>query len=268
MNAMNKGKLVMMMVLLTAVVCVVNAQTGGLGSAAATAKQGGGKTLWDLWVVGGPVMWPIGLCSVVGIGLAIYCAIQYRLVKMARLDVHVNLSNALDALNLHEAHLICNNAPCMLTSILKAGLERVSKGDEVDVAAFEKAMEEASVEEITEWQKPLGHLSLDAQIAPMLGLLGTVTGMIGAFDKIGMGAMGSPEKLAGDIGEAMITTAAGLMVAIPCMFIYFFYKAKFTGNVAHVSRLLGNYVHQVNVAVQRGVVATGIQAEPEVKPQA
>lgn len=266
MNAMNKGKLVMMMVLLTAVVCVVNAQTGGLGSAAGAA-QPPGKTLWDLWVVGGPVMWPIGLCSVVGIGLAIYCAIQYRLVKMARLDVHVNLSNALDSLNLHEAHLICNNAPCMLTSILKAGLERVSKGDEVDPAAFEKAMEEASVEEITEWQKPLGHLSLDAQIAPMLGLLGTVTGMIGAFDKIGMGAMGSPEKLAGDIGEAMITTAAGLMVAIPCMFIYFFYKAKFTGNVAHVSRLLGNYVHQVNVAVQRGVVPTGIQAEPEVKPQ-
>jgi len=266
MNTMNKGKLVMMMLLLTVVVFVVNAQTGG--AVAAGAPKGGNKTLLDMWNVGGPVMWPIGLCSVAGIGLAIYCAIQYRLVKMARLDVHVNLSNALDALNFHEAHLICNNAPCMLTSILKAGLERVSKGDEVDPAAFEKAMEEASVEEITEWQKPLGHLSLDAQIAPMLGLLGTVTGMIGAFDKIGMGAMGSPEKLAGDIGEAMITTAAGLMVAIPCMFIYFFYKAKFTGNVAHVSRLLGNYVHQVNVAVQRGVVATGIQAEPEVKPQA
>jgi biopolymer transport protein ExbB len=94
-----------------------------------------------------------------------------------------------------------------------------------------------------------------------------VTGMIGAFDKIGMGAMGSPEKLAGDIGEAMITTAAGLMVAIPCMFIYFFYKAKFTQNVAHISRLLGNYVHQVNVAAKRGVVATAIQAEPQVQAQ-
>ncbi len=263
MNAMNKGKLVMMMVLLTVVVCVVNAQTGG--TVAAGAPKGGNKTLLDMWIVGGPVMWPIGLCSVAGIGLAIYCAIQYRLVKMARLDVHVNLSNALDALNFHEAHLICNNAPCMLTSILKAGIDRVNRGDEVDVAAFEKAMEEASVEEITEWQKPLGHLSLDAQIAPMLGLLGTVSGMIGAFDKIGMGAMGSPEKLAGDIGEAMITTAAGLIVAIPCMFIYFYYKAKFTGNVAHISRLLGNYVYQVDVAVKRGVVPTAIQSEPKVQ---
>jgi len=268
MNAMNKGKLVMMMALLTVIACVVHAQTGGLGSAAAGAQQGGGKTLLDLWIVGGPVMWPIGLCSVAGVGLAVYCAIQYRVVKMARLDVQVNLSNALDALDFHAANMICNSAPCMLSSILKAGLERVSRGDEVDVAAFEKAMEEASIEEISEWQKPLGHLSLDAQIAPMLGLLGTVTGMIGAFDKIGMGAMGSPEKLAGDIGEAMITTAAGLMVAIPCMFIYFYYKAKFTGNVAHISRLLGNYVHQVNVAAKRGVVATAIQAEPHVQAQA
>lgn len=265
---MNKGKMVMMMVLLAgAIACVLNAQTGG-GAATGGAPQGSGKTLWDLWVVGGPVMWPIGLCSVAGIGLAIYCAIQYRVPKMARLDVHVNLSNALDTLNFHEAHLICNSAPCMMTSILKAGLERVSKTEEVDVVAFEKAMEEASVEEITEWQKPLGHLSLAAQIAPMLGLLGTVTGMIGAFDKIGMGAMGSPEKLAGDIGEAMVTTAAGLIVAIPCMFLYFFYKAKFTSNVAHVSRLLGNFVHQVDLATKKGVVATAIEGEVPVQPQA
>jgi len=259
MNGMNKGKLVMMTGLLVlAVTCVLNAQTGAAGAATAAAVPKD-KTLWDLWVVGGPVMWPIGLCSVIGIGLAIYCALQYRLQRMARLDVHVGLTNALDSLNFHEAQLICNNAPCMLTSILKAGLERVSQGDEVDVAVFEKAMEEASVEEITEWQKPLGHLSLDSQIAPMLGLLGTVTGMIGAFDKIGMGAMGSPEKLAGDIGEAMITTAAGLMVAIPCMFLYFTFKAMFTANVARVSRLLGDYVHRVNVAVKSGVVATSIQ---------
>lgn len=268
MNAKNQGKLVMMMVLLTAVAFVVQAQTGGTAAPAAAAAQQGGKSLWDLWKVGGPVMWPIGLCSVAGIGLAVYCGIQYRLMKMARLDVQVNLSNAIDALDFHSANLVCNNAPCMLTSIMKAGLTRLSNSEDLDVASFEKAMEEASIEETNEWQKPLGHLSLVSQIAPMLGLLGTVTGMIGAFDKIGMGAMGSPEKLAANIGEAMITTAAGLIVAIPCMFAYFYFKGKFVSNVAHISRLLGNYAHQVNVAVKKGVVATAIQAEPEVQPQA
>lgn len=262
MNAKTQGKLVMMMVLLVAVAFVVQAQTGSPAVAGAPQAK---KTLWDMWNVGGPVMWPIGLCSVAGIGLAVYCGIQYRLIKMARLDVMVNLSNAIDALDFHTASLICNGAPCLLTSILKSGLTRLSSDEDVDVSSFEKAMEEASIEETTEWQKPLGHLSLVAQIAPMLGLLGTVTGMIGAFDKISLGGMGAPEKLAGNIGEAMITTASGLIVAIPCMFAYFFFKGKFTGNVAHISRLLGNFAHQVNVAVKKGVVATAIQSEAEVQ---
>jgi biopolymer transport protein ExbB len=261
MNAKNKGKLVMMMVLLAVTIsCVLNAQTDAAGAVAAAGVPKN-KTLWDLWKVGGPVMWPIGLCSVAGIGLAVYCGLQYRLLKMARLDIQVSLSNAIDALDFHTAHIICNNAPCMLTTILKAGLARLNSSEDLDIASFEKAMEEASIEEVNEWQKPLGHLSIASQIAPMLGLLGTVTGMIGAFDKISMGAMGAPEKLAGNIGEAMLTTAAGLIVAIPCMFAYFFFKAKFTSNVARVSRLLGNYVHQVNVAVKKGVVATAIQEE-------
>ncbi len=228
-------------------------------AAVAQAQEAAGtgetsKTLLDLWKVGGPIMWPIGLCSVIGVGLAVYCALQYRIDKMARPDIQNQLRLAVGKLDFKAAQDICATAPCMLTSILSAGLTRVagSSGTESDAIAFEKAMEEASVEEVTEWQKPLGHLSLVAQIAPMLGLLGTVTGMIGAFDKIGMGAMGSPEKLASNIGEAMITTAAGLIVAIPAMFIYFFFKAKFTGNVAKISRLLGNLSHHLGEAIKVG----------------
>ena len=70
----------------------------------------------------------------------------------------------------------------------------------------------------------LNFLSLITAVAPMFGLLGTVSGMIGAFDKIGMGGMGKPELLAANIGEAMITTAAGLLVAIPSMFAYFLFR--------------------------------------------
>jgi biopolymer transport protein ExbB len=249
MNGKNQLKLVMMMLLTTAVVLVVQAQTG---TAAAPAAKAGGKSLWDLWKVGGPVMWPIGLCSVAGIGLSIYCGLQYRIEKMARLDIQPALRKAIGALDFRTADALCSGAPCMLTSILAAGLARLDRTGETDTVSFEKAMEEASVEELTEWQKPLNNLSLVAQIAPMLGLLGTVTGMIGAFDKIGMGAMGSPEKLAANIGEAMLTTAAGLIVAIPCMFAYFFFKGKFVGNVARISRLLGNLSHHLGLAMKVG----------------
>ena len=258
MNRKNQLNLMMMVILAAAAVFVVQAQTAG--AAAGPAAKAGGKSLWDLWKVGGPVMWPIGLCSVAGIGLAVYAAMQYRIEKMARPDIEPELRKAIGALDFNTAKTLCASAPCMLTAILQAGLSRLESADEADTASFEKAMEEASVEETTEWQKPLNHLSLVAQIAPMLGLLGTVTGMIGAFDKIGMGAMGSPEKLAANIGEAMITTAAGLIVAIPCMFAYFFFKAKFTGNVARVSRLLGDLVHHLGVALKKGGIYEDGQA--------
>lgn len=249
MNGKNRVKLVIMTLVGMVAVLAVHAQTGAGATGAAASR----KTILDLWKVGGPIMWPIGLCSVAGAGLAVYCALQYRIEKMARLDVQDQLRKAIGQLDFKAAQALCASAPCMLTSILASGLARVSSSrSEADASSFEKAMEEASVEEVTEWQKPLGHLSLVAQIAPMLGLLGTVTGMIGAFDKIGMGAMGSPEKLAANIGEAMLTTAAGLIVAIPCMFAYFFFKAKFVGNVAKISRLLGNLGHHLSEAIKVG----------------
>lgn len=254
MNAKNQTKLFVMTLLAAAAVFVARAQTGG--DVPETAVEGG-KSLWDMWKVGGPIMYPIGLCSVVGIGLTIYAALQYRMQKMARLDIGDDLRGAIGALDFAAARSLCAGAPSMLTSILSAGLSRLEGADDHDLTAFEKAMEEASVEEVSDWQKPLNHLSVVAQIAPMLGLLGTVTGMIGAFDKIGMGNMGAPEKLAADIGEAMVTTASGLIVAIPCMFAYFYFKAKFTGNVAKISRLLGNHLHHIGVALKCG----GISAE-------
>jgi len=247
MNGKSQIKMMMMMLLTTAVVMIVRAQTDGAGEEAVKMS---GKSLLDYWNVGGPVMYPIGLCSVAGIGLAIYSAMQFRIEKMARPDISDALYTAMGSLDFATAKALCEGAPCMLTTILAAGLSRLESSKDVDIASFEKAMEEASVEEVTEWQKPLTHLSLASQIAPMLGLLGTVTGMIGAFNKIGMGDMGSPEKLASNIGQAMLTTAAGLIVAIPCMFAYFYFKGKFTGNVARVSRLLGNYVHHLSLAIK------------------
>ncbi len=70
-------------------------------------------------------------------------------------------------------------------------------------------------------QRWIQYLNVIATIAPMVGLLGTVSGMIGAFQTIALGGMGKPELLAGDIGEALITTATGLVIGIPAMVFYF-----------------------------------------------
>jgi biopolymer transport protein ExbB len=222
----------------------------GAGAPANKSDEAQWNTLWDMWVVGGPCMWPLGATSVLALGLAIYGFIVIRTDKMMRPDLIPQLQEAFNRLNLDEANNICNGAPCTLTNILGSGLKRISDGV-LDVESMEKAMEEASVEETNEGLKPLNNLSVCAQVAPMLGLLGTITGMIGAFNKIGMGAMGDPEKLADDIGEAMITTAFGLMIAIPAMFAYFYLKAKYMSLMSKMSRVIGNLMHHLVVSSRR-----------------
>jgi biopolymer transport protein ExbB len=116
---------------------------------------------------------------------------------------------------------------------------------------MESAMEEASVEETNAGLRVISYLSITAQIAPMVGLLGTVSGMIKAFGKIGKGAMGKPELLANDIGEALITTAAGLLIGIPAMFAYFYLKSRYTANVTRLGRIVGNLTHHLVTASRR-----------------
>lgn len=212
----------------------------------------GGTSLWGIIKQGGIIMFPLGALSVIAAGLAIYGGIATQEKKMLPLDLVPSLKENLEKLHIDEAKSTCNNNPSLLTNTLSAGLDRLSDGV-LDAGSMEKAMEEASVHEITTGMKPINYLSILAQIAPMLGLLGTVSGMIKAFDKIGAGGMGKPERLAADIGEAMVTTATGLIIAIPTMFLYFFLKSKYMSNVSQLNRILGNLAHDlVSSARRRG----------------
>ena len=238
--------------LIGAVALVAKGQAVGAAEAQQTSRS-----LLDYWRVGGFAMYPIGLCSVAVVGLSIYCAILYKTSKMTQPVLVPMLGEALESLDIEKAKSICGSAPGVLTNVLSAGLSRIKPDAEINVPEVEKAMEEASVEEVAAGMKPLGYLSIVTQVAPMFGLLGTVTGMIGAFDKIGMGQMGSPEKLADNIGEAMITTAAGLIVAIPAMFAYFGFKAHYTANISRISTLLGDLTFHLKEGVRQTQVEQG-----------
>lgn len=207
-------------------------------------------SLWALIKQGGWAMFPLGALSVAMVGLIIYGFLISRTDKMLRPELIVELQTSLEGLDVDSAQQICVANPSLLTNILNAGLQRISDGV-LDVPAMEKAMEEAAVEESSAGLKPINYLSIIAQVAPMLGLLGTVSGMIKAFQKIGLGGMGDPEKLAGDIGEAMITTAAGLIIGIPAMFFYFFLKTKYLSNSSRLARMLGNLSHHLIASSRR-----------------
>ncbi len=227
--------------------------------AQADLPEGGRTTLWDLWKVGGIIMYPLLALCVSAVTLAIYGYRNTPEKKMLTPHLVEPLREALGKLDLREVQTLCRGTPSLLTNILAAGVERVGEDGTVDVASMEKAMEEASVEEAAAGLKSISYLSIIAQLAPMLGLLGTVTGMIKAFDAISRGGMGQPDKLAGNIGEAMVTTATGLIVGIPAMFAYFHLKGRYTSNVARLSRVLGNLLHRLSEALRRtGPSAVGV----------
>jgi biopolymer transport protein ExbB len=233
------------------------------------APQETTMTLWGLWVVGGWCMWPLGATNVAALAFSV---IGFMIVKDDKMLVPTlipSLQEAIDNLRIEDAMNICSQTPSLTTNVLHAGLQRISDGV-LDVGSMEKAMEEATVEETQGGLRMINYISINAQIAPMLGLLGTVSGMIKAFDKIGKGAMGKPELLAGDIGEALITTAYGLIVGIPAMIFYFYLKSRYTANISKMGRILGNLSHRLVAATRRteGGAAPASAGEPAGEPAA
>lgn len=194
--------------------------------AAAAAEPVAQKTsLWDLIKTGGWAMWPLGLCSV---GLVTMVVLNIRLVSrknLLPLGVVVPIRAAAEQRDVGQMYSLARSAPSLFTNGLLPGLRKL---DPDDPAASKSDMESAIAEAVSREEAQVGFwinfLSLITGVAPMIGLLGTVSGMIGAFQKIGMGGMGKPELLAGNIGEALITTATGLTIAIPAMFAYFLFR--------------------------------------------
>jgi len=206
--------------------------------AAAAAPAARSMTLWQWFVIGGWCMWPLLACSVAGIGLVIRNELALRRNTLLRPDLMPQFETHLRNFDIPSARQVCQENPTLLTNILDVALERAQVvGFDVDM--MEEAMEEASTEQMAQYLIPINLVNTIAVVAPMIGLLGTVSGMIKAFFGIGMGGMGKPEMLANNIGEALITTEAGLVIAIPAMAYYFYCKSKFVSTVATASKNVG-----------------------------
>lgn len=182
-------------------------------------------TLWDLIKTGGWAMWPLGLCS---IGLISVVVLNFRQINRNRIMPPATLAQLRTACKDQNLELLINTAaasPCLFTNALLAGIRKFNPEDPVGSRpAVESGIAEAVAREESQVGFWINFLSLITAVAPMIGLLGTVSGMIGAFQKIAGGGMGKPELLAGNIGEALITTATGLIIAIPSMFFYFLFR--------------------------------------------
>ena len=206
---------------------------------------------------------PFAIMVVGGFTLIIYNAIAIRRKAFIKDDVVQPIMQELQSLNIEGAKALCDQYKLPVTGVLKGGLERI-QDDELDIESIEKGLEEASGLELAKPFTWINLLNTIGSIAPMIGLLGTVTGMIGAFNVLTESGMGgeSSKQMAGNIGSAPWTTAAGLVVAIPTLIAYFLYKTKFGTIVAAVNQVAGEMVFTL-VRAARG----GFDGEEEAEEQ-
>ena len=183
---------------------------------AAPAKGPG--SILDLIIAGGYVMIPLAICSILALAVAVERFISLTKDKL----IPEEFSEALRKVfaggkkDYVAAMEYCEDTPCPISNIYKAGITRAPQGDE----AMEKAIEDAGAREVNKMKRSLKPLSVIARIAPLLGLLGTVYGMISAFQSASAMGVGKADSLAKGIYEALVTTAGGLTLAIPVLLVY------------------------------------------------
>lgn len=203
-----------------------------LATATTPALAADDVTLWGLIVLGGWAMWPLGLCSLAMFALVIHAARETRRARFVPAHLVRQLEDHLGIRAVDQARATVRGDRSVLARVLNAGLDRARP--ELPDAAKGR-VEEAIAEGLEHEENAIGqwvnYLNVVATIAPMIGLLGTVSGMIGAFQTISAGGMGRPELLAGDIGEALITTAAGLIIGIPAMLAYFILRNRLSDQI-------------------------------------
>lgn len=196
-------------------------------------------SLLQLIKTGGWAMWPLGGFSIFMVTLIIQNFMNLRPKVLLHNEQMPALLEMMMGRKVKSALIYCRKNPSLFANTLGAGLERCLDDEVIDFMKVKESVEEASIEQTSKLMKPIDYLSIIGASAPMLGLLGTVSGMIKAFNTMGTTGMGKPELLAANIGEALITTATGLVIAIPAMFFFFFFKKGFQKTLATLGRNVG-----------------------------
>lgn len=171
----------------------------------------------DILEKGGVIMWIIMFLSVIAAVLIIERLFYFRRIRVDEEKMINRLKSTLKKGHFDEALSICENNPSPITNLMKVGIEHRGYSPET----IKETILDAANLEIPKMEKHLPALGTITHIAPLLGLLGTVTGNISAFGVLGkLGSVGDPGLLAKGISEALLTTAAGLIVAIPAIIFY------------------------------------------------
>jgi len=199
-------------------------------------------SLFDIAARGGWIMLIIALCSVAALAISIERFITLRRIRINARTFVLQIQNLLMRKKIDEAIRTCKQTPGPIAALTKVTLEKYDRPYE----EIKEALESAGRTEIFHLEKYLGALGTVAAVAPLFGFLGTVTGMIKAFMKIeSLGGNVGPGVLAGGIWEALVTTAAGLLVGIIALIFYNYIQGKISEYVYEMEESSYNLLEMV-----------------------
>jgi len=169
--------------------------------------------MWDMILAGRYMMIPIALCSLLGMAVFLerFFVLRHRRIVIPEIVSTVNTLR--QASDFSVAYAVCEQHPGPFANVIRSGLDHADNDWEIT----RDVLQEVGRQEAVRLTRNLRALETVAAVAPLLGLLGTVVGMIRVFAAVSQAGLGNPEVLSSGISEAMVTTAAGLIVGIPAL---------------------------------------------------
>jgi biopolymer transport protein ExbB len=200
--------------------------------------------MWELFIAGGPLMWPILLCSVLALAIVAERLWVLRPDRVCPPDLARRVQRLVEANQVTDkvTDALAKGPP--LGRLLRVALQHRHRPREV----LRERLEDTGREVVHDLERYLPMLGTIAGVAPLLGLLGTVTGIIKAFDTLSAGGGGGARLLSGGIAEALVTTAAGLIVAIPALVATRALRSRVDRLVLHMEREAGEFVDALGEA--------------------
>ena len=198
--------------------------------------------MWELVRAGGPFMAPIILCSVAAVGILLERLWTLQRKRVLPEELIKKLSSFAESGQVSPKFIEALEKNSPLGRVLAAALVNRDRGREIMM----ERVQDTGRHVVHELERFLNTLGTIASISPLLGLLGTVTGIIRAFNAVMLGGMGDPRLLAGGISEALITTAGGLAVAIPSFIAFRYLRGKVERIVIDMEKIAVTFADSLN----------------------
>ena len=209
-------------------------------------------TLMGLLRSGGWAMWPLGFFSIAVVALATFVTLILRTSEFCPPSLVHNLQKHARKFELRSALKIAEASPSYLGRMLTKVLPNIDPTDDKTLGREQvhDAMAEFGTRNNGHYMSWVNYFSILAQAAPMLGLLGTVSGMIKAFSTMGREGMGDPSLLASNISEALVTTAVGLLIAVPALLFFFIFRSRLTQLVGNCASVADDFLETALASLQ------------------